>query len=157
MIRRVAASLLEHGLNVDGFYTEEVREAGERTGFRVVALDGSTGRLAAVGGGGPRVGKYAVDVPDFEAVGVTALERAAAEADIIILDEIGKMELLSTAFRAALEKALDSESLLVGALGHADDPFVVKIANRPDVEVIKLTKDNRDSLIETILRRLRIQ
>ena len=46
-----------------GFYTEEIREQGERVGFELVSLDGQRRIMSHVDIPGPfRVGKYGVDV-----------------------------------------------------------------------------------------------
>src|SRR6266496_2303557 len=54
LVRRVVERL--HGKRLTGFYTEELRGRGGRTGFRIVTLDGREARLATVGGGGPTAG-----------------------------------------------------------------------------------------------------
>ncbi|MGB3904128.1 MAG: nucleoside-triphosphatase, partial [Anaerolineae bacterium] len=83
-----------------GFYTAEIRESGRRQGFKIVTLDGQEGILSHVDiRGQPRVSRYGVNLGDLEEVGVAALRRAIAEADLIVVDEIGKMELFSEAFR----------------------------------------------------------
>src|SRR5512135_918145 len=114
LIRAVLAALRKRA---GGFVTEELREEGKRVGFRVCSLDGSTAILAHVRATrGPRVGRYQVDVPAFEAVGVSALEAATRDADLIVVDEIGKMELHSRRFMDALETALRSWKPILGTV-----------------------------------------
>uniref|UniRef100_A0A0N7ZD17 AAA+ ATPase domain-containing protein n=1 Tax=Scylla olivacea TaxID=85551 RepID=A0A0N7ZD17_SCYOL len=77
-IKKVVGHLQEGGLTCQGFYTEEVRQEGSRTGFDVVTLEGQRGILARVSPEdsvrqGPRVGKYAVDVASFESLALPAL------------------------------------------------------------------------------------
>ena len=77
-----------------GFYTEEIRTRGIREGFRLVTLDGQDTILAHVSIKSPhRVSKYGVDIDSLDKVGVAALQRAAEECDLIVIDENGKMEL----------------------------------------------------------------
>ncbi len=106
LVRRVVERL--HGKRLTGFYTEELRGRGGRTGFRIVALDGREARLATVGGGGgPRVGRYTVDVAALEAV--FEVLRPGPGVDAVVIDEIGKMECLSEAFvRAARERSRET-------------------------------------------------
>jgi nucleoside-triphosphatase len=138
-----------------GFLTEEIREGGERVGFRVTALDGRSGVLAAArGGGGPQVGRYRVDVPTLEAVGVVALEAATAAADLIVVDEIGKMELCSPRFLPALEAALASGKPFLGSILRAAHPVTDAIKQRPEVELYRLSVRNRNDLAEAIAARL---
>lgn len=76
LIRKVCERLAVDGCRLTGFYTAEQRDAkGYRMGFEVVKCpeDGTRGRLASVGGNGPRVGKYAVDVESFDAVALNCL------------------------------------------------------------------------------------
>jgi nucleoside-triphosphatase THEP1 len=86
-----------------GFYTEEIRTGGVRQGFRIVTLDGREAILAHVGISGPyQVSKYKVDTASLNRVGVSALRQALKETDLIVIDEIGKMEFLSPQFREAV-------------------------------------------------------
>src|SRR4030065_370938 len=89
-----------------GFYTEEIRSGGSREGFKIVTLDGQEGILAHVGITGPRrVSKYGVDTTSLEKIGVNAIHRAIKEDDVIVIDEIGKMELFSPYFQEAVLQA----------------------------------------------------
>ena len=138
-----------------GFFTEEIRDGDERIGFRVVALDGTTGLLAHIRGvRGPRVGRYQVDVEGFATVGVAALERATREADLIVVDEIGKMELCCPAFLPVLEAALASPKPLLGSILAAPHPAVDALKRRSQVELYRLSARNRQDLTEALLARL---
>jgi nucleoside-triphosphatase len=152
----IRALLAEVGAKAGGFVTEEIREGGVRTGFRVSALDGRAGTLASIRGTrGPRVGRYQVDVLAFEAVGVTALEAATCEADLIVVDEIGKMELCSPRFVLALEAALASPKPVLGTILQAPHPWTDALKRRPRVELYRLTQRNREDLKGALLTRLR--
>ena len=151
LIKSVVAAL---SIRVGGFLTEEIRDAEERVGFRVVTLDGTTGLLAHVRTvRGPRVGRYQVDVEGFAAVGVAALERATREADLIVVDEIGKMELCCPAFLPALEAALASPKPLLGSILGSPHPVVDALKRRSEVELYRLSARNRQDLTEALLAR----
>lgn len=153
LIRRIAEHL--PGERLGGFLTEEIRERGERKGFHIETLSGCSGVLAHVDiHGEPRVGRYGVDLSALEAVGVAELERAAHEAEIILIDEIGKMELLSSAFRESLLKCLDSGKPVIACVMERPHPFADALKRRPDVEKVQLTRENRDALTERLARRL---
>lgn len=131
----------------DGFYTTELRELGRRTGFLVVSLRGEEGLLAHINlKQGPRVGKYTVNLEDLESVGVAALRRACRHSPIVIIDEIGKMELFSEAFRREVLKALDSPPRVLATIRQGREPFCDSIKRRRDVTVIELTERNREAL-----------
>ncbi len=132
-----------------GFYTEEVRSSGQRArvGFDVVTVDGRRGPLARVGGSGPRVGKYAVDLSSFEEIGVRALEEGLQRpGSVLVVDEVGKMELLSPAFVTALERAFQSPNPLLGTILHRQHRLAEQFRRAPGVELITVALTNRSAL-----------
>jgi len=155
-----------------GFYTEEIRERGQRVGFRLVTLAGETVTLAHTpspavrslpkrseglplpGGGRHRVGRYAVDVAALDRVGVAAIRRAVAAGHVVVIDEIGKMELFSAAFRAAVLEAVASDSPVLGTVMLQPHPWADALKARPGVHVLTVTRENRDALVEDVLARL---
>jgi nucleoside-triphosphatase len=153
LIRRVLDSL---GPGVGGFYTHEIREGGRRVGFAISDLRGDTGILAHVGLKSPyRVGKYGVNREDLERVGVRAVLDAVSTSRIVVMDEIGRMELCSEAFQEAVVAALDSPKPVLGTLQDRHNLFLDAVRARADVEVLRLTEENRDSAAMTLLERIR--
>ena len=148
--RKVAGIL---GDQAAGFFTEEVRDAmGSRTGFRVESIDGRTGELSSKRAGpGPRVGAYVVNVRSFESV---ALPSLAGEADkVFLIDEIGKMECFSEAFRNRIREILESDFPLLATIPlRGGGSFLDGIRNRRDARIIVVTRENRDRLPEEIAR-----
>ena len=143
-IIRQAVTRIEAG----GFYTDEIRESGERQGFRLVTLDGKSAMLAHTEFKSPhKVGKYGVDIASLEAVGVAALRRAIQEEPVVVIDEIGKMELFSEAFRQVVLEALESGKKVLGTIMLKSHPWADEIKRRPDVELVWLTKDNRQQVL----------
>ena len=79
-----------------GFYTQEIRAGGTRQGFKIITLEGKDAVLSHVSFSSPhRVSKYGVDIETLDRIGVTALSQAIENNDVIVIDEIGKMELFS--------------------------------------------------------------
>ncbi len=143
------------GVQVAGFYTEEVRAHAGRTGFRVVGLDGSAGPLASVGGqGGPRVGRYVVHVSEFEAVALPQLEIRPG-LELLVIDEIGKMECLSPAFVAAVRRALGAPVPLLATIALAGGGFIAEAKRAQGAEVFSVSWQNRDVLPARLAARLR--
>jgi len=135
-----------------GFYTEEIRSGGTRLGFRIVTLDGQNAILAhADNHSCYRVSKYGVDVQNLDNVGVAAINRAVAESDLIVIDEIGKMELFSPSFREAVLKAIDSGKKVLGTVMLSPHPFADDIKRHPGVKVIQLTRADHDQVLGEIL------
>ena len=142
-------------LRVGGFFTREIREAGGRVGFRVETFSGLSGTLAHISRQqGPHVGKYRVDVETFERIGVAGLENAVQEAQVILLDEIGRMELCSGRFRKAVVSALDSDKPVLATVMAQLDPFVDALKARTDVQMVEVGADNREHLAEELSAQL---
>jgi nucleoside-triphosphatase len=132
---------LEYPAN--GFYTEEERLAGTRIGFVMKTLAGETGYLAHQDIKSDfRIRRYGVSIYNIETIAVPSIN--AANNNIIILDEIGRMECFSDRFKRAAVKALDSSNVVVGT----------KLKTRGDIELIDVTKENRDSLPDIILGKI---
>lgn len=139
-----------------GFYTEEVRAGGRRLGFDLVSLDGQRATLASVDSRSRlRVSRYGVEIDALDRLGASAIDSAIAGARLIVIDEIGKMELYSEGFRQAVLAALDSGKPVLGTIMLGPHPFADSIRQRPDVEVLAVTEGNRAELPHRILDRVR--
>jgi nucleoside-triphosphatase len=148
--RRLADRLVEDGISVSGFVTEEIRERGRRLGFAIEQIGGDRGVLAHVElPGPPRVGRYGVDLPAFERLAIAALDRAG-EDHVAIIDELGKMELASDAFRNAVLALLDRPVPVVATVQSASHPFTNALKRRPDIETVRVTTTNRNELPELL-------
>jgi len=132
-----------------GFYTEEIRTGGIRQGFRIVALGGQEAILAHVNISTPyQVSKYRVDTNALDRVGVAALRQALKESDLIVIDEIGKMGLLSPQFKEVVTQAINSGRRLLGTIMLNPHPFANKIKRHPEIEVLLVIRDNRPQVIK---------
>jgi len=145
------------GFRTGGMISRESRDRGVRMGFEIVDLEtGRKGWLAhANQPTGPRVGKYRVNLGDLNTLGVGSILRAVEEADIIVIDEIGPMELFSEAFIEAVTEALSSEKPVLGTVHYrARDPLVVAIKKRKDAKIIEVTRENRGRLSKLIVQEI---
>ncbi len=139
-------------IKAGGFYTEEIRQDGIRQGFRLVTLDRQVAILAHVGIKSPyRVSKYGVDIEALETVGVSSLERATQESELVVVDEIGKMELFSDKFRNVALSIIDGEKRVLGTIMLNPDPFADAIKSKPQVKLLTLTRENRTGVMEELL------
>lgn len=154
VVKRVVQLLRAAGTPVAGFITEEIREEGRRVGFAVESLGGERGVLAHVQlRGPPRVGKYGVDLETFERIALPALQLPAAAA-VVVVDELGKMELASGAFLDAISELFDGENSLLATVHVFHHPFTDALKRRPDVETVHLREAQRDDLPALLARRL---
>jgi nucleoside-triphosphatase len=149
---RVVELLRGKGVAVSGFITRELRERGKRVGFALETLDGRRSRLAHVGVRGDlRVGRYGVIHDGLERLAIPAL---GAPADVVVVDELGRMELGCAAFRDAVTALLEHPVALVATVHIRRDPFTDELKRRSSVAVLRLTPSNRDDLPSVIVQRL---
>lgn len=143
------------GRPAGGFFTEELRARGGRVGFALVTLDGRRAIFAHVHHrGGPRVGKYGVDLDALDRVGVPAVRAAIEAGRLVVIDEIGKMELASAAFREVVEAALGSSVPVLGTILAAPHPWADRIKASPGATLVEVTRENRDALPAELAGRL---
>jgi len=135
-----------------GFYTEEMRERGRRQGFKIVTLEGQEGILAHVDiNSRMRVSKYGVNLADLEDIGVAAIREALAHKDYVVIDEIGKMELFSQAFKEAVWTAIHSDKTVLATITLASHPWADSVKALPQVTIIEVTLVNRDGIAQQVL------
>ncbi|MBI5445585.1 MAG: AAA family ATPase [Deltaproteobacteria bacterium] len=146
LIRRLASRLAD--LAPCGFYTEELRREGVRVGFRLVGLDGTEALLAHVELPGPRrVGRYGVDVKAFDAF-LAGL--ATSGSPVLLVDEIGKMECLSAAFRGLVPRWLDGPAHVVATVAQRGEGLISDVKRRRDCELHELRRRGFDDLLELL-------
>ncbi len=155
LIRAIAERLEQ--VTCTGFYTEEKRQRGQRTGFRVVTLHGQEETFASLGRQKPTIGKYSIHVEEFEKVVLPILDPAITAVDLYVIDEIGKMELLSRQFRSRIVELLGQPTNLLATIAKRGNGFIDQIKCRSDVEIIEVTRKNRNELPEELARKIKVQ
>ncbi|MBN2026138.1 MAG: NTPase [Actinobacteria bacterium] len=156
LVLRMVERLDEGGFKAGGFVTEEIREGPQRTGFEVRDLGGGKAILAHVDRKEkPRVGKYGVDVEAFERIALRALEIGKKEADLLVVDEIGRMELFSTLFRSTLLELLEMHVPILATVHAGNDEFTSGIMSREDISLYHLNPAQREDLLEVVDRSIR--
>ena len=156
VLLRAMDILKAEGYEIGGMVSREVRERGTRVGFEIVDLGtGRKGWLAHVKQPtGPQVGKYRVNLDDLNTVGASSILKAVKNADIIIVDEIGPMELFSFNFKEAVMNVLDSGRMMMGTIHYRTrDPLISTIKAREDVQILEVTRENRKSLHTVLVGR----
>jgi len=154
LIKQVVA---ESELKTGGFYTEEIRSQGSRTGFKLLTLDGQEAILAHIDFNKRfQVGKYGVDIASLDKVGVPALRKAAAQCDLVIIDEIGKMELFSADFRRAVLDIIGGDKRVLGTIMLHANPWADGIKRRPQVNLIMVTRAGYQQVLDDLYRWLKM-
>lgn len=125
-------------------------------GFKITDLaTGDEGWLARKDSeAGPRIGSYRVVSEDLERIGVGALERACrGSADVVVVDEIGPMEMTSMSFRNAVSKVFDGEHATVATLKFGSRyPEVEKVRARSTL--LEITRDNREQIYRKLIEQV---
>lgn len=165
LVTRVLESLKNSHpyLNVQGFYTREIRQGTERVGFEVVTIDGCKGLLASTTYSSPEslkwptVGRYRVDVASFESLALSELQMRE-DTSLFIIDEVGKMEMFSSSFFPAVLRILESNVPVLASIPlprfGRDIPGVARLRNHPGATIYTLSTSNRDGIKDQILSEL---
>ncbi len=144
VIRRVVESLGDRPMR--GFLTDEVRHGGRRTGFEITTIDGQSTILASVDLPSPhRVGRYGVDVAAVDRIVASTLHPINPD-DLVVIDEIGKMECLSEAFVTAVRRLLESPQSLLATVALHGGGLITEVKQHPASELWQITVANRNDI-----------
>jgi len=156
LIKKLNEYLKKKGVKTKGFYTEEIRESGERVGFKIRSLDGKEGILAHKSfNTTKRVGKYGVNIEMLEKI---VREYLPPSTDVVyIIDEIGKMELFSSLFKDFIKTIVEGDCFFITTATISKIPFVDWIKNNPRIQLFQLTKSNREKLLTIIINKIEKQ
>jgi nucleoside-triphosphatase len=140
-----------------GFYTEEIlNEDKKRMGFKIKTLDGKEGILALKGISSKfKLGKYGINLKDLEEIALPSVKEALKNKSIIVIDEIGKMELFSEKFKNLVLEVLDSGKPLLGVIHKESIEFLNKIRKRKDVEVLEVNLNNHQDILYKVFSLLK--
>ena len=72
---------------------------------------------------------------------------------LLVLDELGKMEFLSAAFVSLLERVFQSPNPVLGTILYRRHPLGDRLRQAPGVDLIQVTRQNRDALPVELARR----
>ncbi|MBS7614582.1 NTPase [Candidatus Bathyarchaeota archaeon] len=156
-LTKIVNALRREGIKVGGMVTRESRTNGEREGFIVSNLgNGTEGWLAKKGlSYGPQVGKYRVCIKDLESIGVKAILDAIVNAEVVVIDEIGPMELSSASFNGAVLRALESNKTVLGTIHYrTTHPLIHTIKNKETVRIFEVTVNNRNELPNLVTKEI---
>ncbi len=138
---------LKDKIEVDGFITKEVRDRGIRIGFKIVDLkSGEEFWLAKVGIGKVKVGKYVVFVENIDRFADKIRE---FKGDLIIVDEVGPMELKSERFIEAVNELVDSRENLLFTVHYKSKHWLVEKI-RKNFKLYVLNEENRNKIADEI-------
>ena len=152
LISRIVLRLKSAGVIVGGCTTAEKRSGGARVGFEVRDLtSGRSGELASVESKlGPRVGRYRVNLANLARVGAAGIEAATSSSELIVIDEVGPMELVSPEFRRAVQRCIDSgKPMLAVVHERLEDDLLSELRSKATAQ-FTLSLDNRETTAEEL-------
>ncbi|AMM41756.1 cancer-related nucleoside-triphosphatase [Candidatus Desulfofervidus auxilii] len=156
IIKKITQFLKERKYPLRGFYTEEIKEKGKRLGFKLVTLDGKEIIFSHVDIESPyKVGKYKVDVLSLE--NHLSILIPLCSEEIIIIDEIGKMECFSQKFRKVIWDLFFKPNPILGSISLKGNKFIEKIKHLPQVRLMEVNQENRNILVETIITEIALK
>ena len=147
LVSKVIMRLKSAGVIVGGCTTSERRSKGARMGFEILNLTtGSRGELASVETKlGPRVGRYRVNLTELAEIGAGGLLAAASSSELIVIDEVGPMELVSPEFRRAVKRCIESgKPILAVVHERLDDDLLNELRGKAQL-ISTLSVENRDA------------
>ena len=146
IVLKVVDRVREKGLKAGGIICPEVREGNRRVGFKIIDIsNGKEGVLAWINPkfDGPKVGRYTVNLRDLDEIGVRAILESLDrdDIDLLVIDEIGVMELKSDKFADAVKKALDSSKAVLGVIHQRSRHTLLNhIRARGDTEIYTIQR-----------------
>lgn len=156
VLLRVIDMLKDEELTIGGMITEPITAEHRRVGFSVVNwMTGEKKVFAHVDfDTGVMVDKYEVDLEALNSVGVAAINKAIEdEVDLIVIDEIGKMEMESEKFNDAVREALDTDIAMIMTIHKKSrNPLLQDIRRRDDIRMLEVTPINKNILPYMIAR-----
>jgi nucleoside-triphosphatase len=152
---RVIEMLEGEDLQIGGMIDEPIEDGRKKTGFTVRNL--LTGEQEVFAStdieSKVMVGKIGVDLSKLEDVGVKAIKDAIEQCDIIVIDEVGKMEVESEAFVETVKESLEADKPMIITLHKKSrNPLLQDIRRRDDVRILEVTPTNRNILPYKIVR-----
>jgi len=153
LIRRVVERL-QGKVAMCGFVTEAVLQAGRRQGFQGKTIDGKVFPLADRNlDSDLQVGPYSVTLEGLESIGLASLS-PGPETELVVLDEVGKMESFSPAFRAKVAELIVGPTPLLATVAVHGVGFVKKVRQDPRVTLLRMRRRARDGFLGEVLRKL---
>lgn len=144
--------VLRLAIPAGGFYTEEIRQGGVRRGFEIVTLDGKRGVLAHIDiHSRAQVGRYGVDIAMLDTLAVPAVLNAAAQRRLVVIDEIGPMEILSARFRQAVLDILEGSTPVLASIVQRSIPFTDRIKAMPGVTLLEVRREDQRRLVQQVV------
>lgn len=139
-----------------GFYTREICREGERVGFDIVTLEGKVKPMAHIEFNKRyRVGRYGVDLTAIDEMAAYSILKGIKNNALLIIDEIGPIEILSENFRDAVSRAMVSPCPILGTIARHRMPFIDQVKSNRNVRLIEVNRTNRNQIPADLINTFR--
>ena len=143
VIQKVLATLTRRAI---GFHTVEIKKHDKRIGFLMKTLEGHEGLLAHEEINSTfHIRRYGVSIENIDMIAVPSITPQSPD-EIVVIDEIGKMECFSEKFCEAAVKVLNGPNVVIGTIAVGGTDLIRKIKGRNDIKILEVTPHNRDLL-----------
>ncbi|MBI4387277.1 MAG: AAA family ATPase [Elusimicrobia bacterium] len=138
---------LAHRDRLGGFYTEQILEDRKRSGFKIVTFRREEALLASKTlVSKTRLNKYGIDLDALERVAVASLVAARRESPVIVIDEIGAMEMLSEAFRKEVLECLACPKPVLATIRRGSKLLTESVERFAQTDVVELDRGNYETV-----------
>ena len=146
--------VLKHFNEKLGFVTNEILQDGQRIGFELEASNGQKATIAHVDYESDiHVSRYGVK--PFILDEFIRVLPPVDQQSLLYIDEVGQMQLYSDGLRALVEEYINAPNDFIGTLSKVyDHELIQKLIKDPNIEVIEVTTENRDTLEDEICSKL---
>lgn len=155
LISKLIEYYTKEKFTIFGFLTPEIRTRGKRIGFDIVDIySGEKSPLARVGNFITKfkLGKYTVFIDQFEKFLERTLLLEEKHIDLIIIDEIGKMELFSEKFQDFVKMIFNSNISIIATIGlNLRHPIKNYLLNIPSVLLMNLNRQNSQLIFKEVI------
>lgn len=136
-------------LKIGGVVTEPIREGDTVTGFKMI--DYMTKEESVIAGtritSRARIDEFGIDLDALGILAVNAIKRAVYHSDLVIIDEIGRIQLKSEYFNKAVLNALKaSKPIIMTIYRKSRSSLLQDIRRRDDIRMLEVTPVNKGIL-----------
>ena len=155
LVKKLIDHFTSKGVKVFGFLTPEIMKDGNRIGFDVEEIHSKKRKRLARRGNydAPfKLGRYCVFLEEFNEI-ISQLETVNLEtADLLVIDEIGKMELFSEKFQIFVREVFQSDHSLIATIGqNLNHPIKKIILKNPEISLFTLERNNQQEILQKII------
>lgn len=143
--------------NITGFITREIRNktTSRRIGFTIEDFKGNSQIMAHLDFKSQyKVGFYGVNIDNINKIALPVL-RERNENDLVIVDEIGIMELFSEELKKEFDRLFEDSSLLIATIKLKRNPELDKYKSLSHVSLYNLERNNREEIFQKVLAEIK--